>query len=322
MLTEIHQTQIAAMNAAFENENVRPLSVTCDDAQLGVKLADGRVVCTPLWWYPKLLSATPDARANVQLMFDGFHWPDIDEDISVKSMLLGWRAPGAIDPDAKSAEAAASLGYLSAGRPLPKDWEKSEYFVEGAACTLDYRSRIHDRIDLTWEGGRRFRPEFDYDRFYAATDTLLDVANILHAAANSIWPRDVCAGQLWMYGAMQALAVQQSAAKQLLTCFDITKFSIGSDVLAEVNELRIAAVGHPANHDSKRLSVKGCTFLSHREHGSRTKFKLVSLRNFNKSVYRTIDVPELIARQKQAIEMNLAIVWRLIKDDPSFDRPD
>lgn len=29
----------------------------CDDASLHVKLADGREIATPLWWYPSLLHA-------------------------------------------------------------------------------------------------------------------------------------------------------------------------------------------------------------------------------------------------------------------------
>lgn len=56
--------------------------------------------CTPLWWYPRLLSASPAQRDTIRLMPLGMHWPDIDEDISVASMLRGQKAPGAKPPEA------------------------------------------------------------------------------------------------------------------------------------------------------------------------------------------------------------------------------
>jgi hypothetical protein len=61
--------------------------------------ADGRALRTPLWWYPRLVNATPGERAVVEFMPMGIHWPEIDEDISVASMLRGQKAPGARAPE-------------------------------------------------------------------------------------------------------------------------------------------------------------------------------------------------------------------------------
>ena len=82
----------------IEIEDSRPVSAHCDDANLTVALADGRRVQTPIWWYPRLLAATPAARATVEFSPLGVHWPEIDEDISVASMLRGEKAPGAKAP--------------------------------------------------------------------------------------------------------------------------------------------------------------------------------------------------------------------------------
>jgi hypothetical protein len=79
----------------LEIEDSRPVAAHCDDRQLHVSLADGRQVATPLWWYPRLLAASPEARRTIELMPMGLHWPQIDEDISIASMLRGERAPGA-----------------------------------------------------------------------------------------------------------------------------------------------------------------------------------------------------------------------------------
>ena len=82
----------------LEIEDSRPVDARCDDVQLHVRLADGREVSTPLWWYPRLAAASADARSEIELMPMGIHWPEIDEDISVASMLRGEKAPGASAP--------------------------------------------------------------------------------------------------------------------------------------------------------------------------------------------------------------------------------
>lgn len=83
----------------IEIEDSRPVEASCDAAFLNVTLADGRVLKAPLWWYPRLAKASPESRSVIELMPMGVHWPKIDEDISVASMLRGQKAPGAIPPE-------------------------------------------------------------------------------------------------------------------------------------------------------------------------------------------------------------------------------
>lgn len=80
----------------IEVEDSRPVEAHCDDSFLNVTLADGRALRTPLWWYPRLAKASGDERNVIELMPMGMHWPQIDEDISVASMLRGQKAPGAV----------------------------------------------------------------------------------------------------------------------------------------------------------------------------------------------------------------------------------
>ena len=56
---------------------------------LVVALADGREVSAPLEWFPRLRDATAKQRKNWRLIGRGvgIHWDDIDEDISVRSLL-------------------------------------------------------------------------------------------------------------------------------------------------------------------------------------------------------------------------------------------
>jgi hypothetical protein len=65
--------------------------VKVTDEQLIVELKDGRTISAPLKWYPRLVDGTPDERRNVRISANGLHWPDLDEDISIRGMLLGRR---------------------------------------------------------------------------------------------------------------------------------------------------------------------------------------------------------------------------------------
>lgn len=83
-------------------------AIVLTDHALTVDLAGSRSVSAPLAWYPRLLHATPDERRNWRLIArgEGIHWPDVDEDISVSSLIAG----------RPSAESASSLQRWLAGR--------------------------------------------------------------------------------------------------------------------------------------------------------------------------------------------------------------
>jgi hypothetical protein len=66
-----------------------PAAVRFDRDSFWVDLADGRTIGVPLAWFPRLLRATPEQRAKVELSRSGLHWEEIDEDISVAGLLAG-----------------------------------------------------------------------------------------------------------------------------------------------------------------------------------------------------------------------------------------
>ena len=82
----------------IEVEDSRPVGAVCDEDHLTVTLADARILRAPLWWYPRLLSASAKQRSAVEFSPLGIHWPEIDEDLSVASILRGQKAPGAKRP--------------------------------------------------------------------------------------------------------------------------------------------------------------------------------------------------------------------------------
>lgn len=67
----------------------RAVSVTFKNDSLHVVLADGREISAPLEWFPRLRDASDKQRKKWRLIGQGIgiHWEEIDEDISVKSLL-------------------------------------------------------------------------------------------------------------------------------------------------------------------------------------------------------------------------------------------
>jgi hypothetical protein len=67
----------------------RAVSVAFDDAQMWVRLEDGRVLGIPLAWFPRLAAGTSEELAQVTISPSGLHWEALDEDISIAGLLAG-----------------------------------------------------------------------------------------------------------------------------------------------------------------------------------------------------------------------------------------
>lgn len=98
--------------SALESRPATAVAVAVDEETLTVTLGDGRTVSAPLAWYPRLRHGTMDERKDWRLTGSGrgIHWPGLDEDISVASLLAGL----------PSAESQASLRRWLDSRTNPK----------------------------------------------------------------------------------------------------------------------------------------------------------------------------------------------------------
>jgi len=65
--------------------------VNMTDDTLTVDLSDGRTISVPLAWYPRLVHGSVAERNDYCLIAGGrgIHWPQLDEDISLKNIILG-----------------------------------------------------------------------------------------------------------------------------------------------------------------------------------------------------------------------------------------
>lgn len=59
--------------------------------RLTFDLEDGRTVSVPLAFYPTLMRATPDERADFKICHSSVHWPKLDCDLSSDCLLRGAR---------------------------------------------------------------------------------------------------------------------------------------------------------------------------------------------------------------------------------------
>jgi hypothetical protein len=83
------------MNIAVQMQEVRIKSISVTEDTITALLVDGRTISIPLAWSWRLSEATPEQRANWEIIGDGqgVRWPGVDEDISAEGMLYGIPAP-------------------------------------------------------------------------------------------------------------------------------------------------------------------------------------------------------------------------------------
>ncbi len=68
---------------------IQQVNITNDT--LTVDLSDGRTISIPLAWYPRMVQGSVAERNDYCLIAGGggIHWPQLDEDISLKNIILG-----------------------------------------------------------------------------------------------------------------------------------------------------------------------------------------------------------------------------------------
>jgi hypothetical protein len=79
----------SAADTVLNDADPVAVDVQVSDAALRLTLSDGRRLSAPLTKFPRLRDATVAQRAHWRLIGSGhgIHWPDIDEDISVRALL-------------------------------------------------------------------------------------------------------------------------------------------------------------------------------------------------------------------------------------------
>jgi len=66
-------------------------NIKVTEVEIKVDLVDGRSISAPLVWFPRLAKASQEELSHWELLGDGegIYWPDVDEDLSVRGLLIG-----------------------------------------------------------------------------------------------------------------------------------------------------------------------------------------------------------------------------------------
>ena len=67
------------------------MSIQITDNRLTFELEDGRTISVPLAFYPTLMLANPQQRAEYEICHSSVYWPRLDCDISSDCLLRGAR---------------------------------------------------------------------------------------------------------------------------------------------------------------------------------------------------------------------------------------
>ena len=78
----------------------KPVALTFTDEHIKIEVADGRIICMPLYFFPKLQTATNAQRLNYRLHHVSVHWEELDEGIDMIAMLTGLYIGDIVQPEA------------------------------------------------------------------------------------------------------------------------------------------------------------------------------------------------------------------------------
>jgi len=65
------------------------LEIIVDENFITARISDGRSVSVPIAWFPLLVDANSNQLSNYEISPSGYgvHWPDLDEDVSIKTFI-------------------------------------------------------------------------------------------------------------------------------------------------------------------------------------------------------------------------------------------
>lgn len=77
---------------ARSNTELTILSLDIKSDTITANLSDGRVISVPIAWFPRLVDASKEKLSKFEISPSGYgiHWPELDEDISVKAFVSGF----------------------------------------------------------------------------------------------------------------------------------------------------------------------------------------------------------------------------------------
>ncbi len=64
-----------------------PKSARHESGEIIVEMTSGEFIRFPIEWSDRLKPASPEELANIEISPFGLHWPQLDEDLSIRGIL-------------------------------------------------------------------------------------------------------------------------------------------------------------------------------------------------------------------------------------------
>jgi hypothetical protein len=153
-----------------------------------------------------------------------------------------------------------------------------------------------------------------FSQVCSSLDAIEDSEQAITAFGRSEFGDDVALGYLVIYGVLQATFLQQDAVWNLCDALDVPRDKSAQPKLSVIREIRNDSVGHPTKRDRGKKAV---TTFSHITQitMSVNGFDLLTFGEDGSYVSRRVDLPKLIAEQRQAIGGILLKVTNALKKE-------
>lgn len=177
----------------------------------------------------------------------------------------------------------------------------------------DVEHRLRDLVNMTRRSRELRERGARWHQLCAAMDVIGDTQLALQAAIDgTVAAHSTGAGYVVIYGVLQALYLQQDAAKQISKCLDIDIPT--PPELEEVRDARNAAAGHPSVYKGSGAGIVRITL-------STGGFELVTWTQSGAFSRTHVDLHDLCSRQAAAIHRFLTdVVQRLESDEMEHRR--
>jgi len=171
-----------------------------------------------------------------------------------------------------------------------------------------YTQEIQDFINKPRKRFNLLKHRKFWSQLCSSLDVIEDSDLALNAYTNSEFGKDDGEKYLRLYGALQALFLQQDAVTNLCESLELPNNLITNPKLKEIRDIRNDSIGHP----TKRGNYKSYHFIS-RVTITKFGFKLISNYENSKTTFRDISVIDLIKEQREYLSEILKKVINVLK---------
>jgi len=185
------------------------------------------------------------------------------------------------------------------------------------SAIYDRTDRIRTLINAPRKQSILLARRGDWLKLCSSLDVIGDTDLALYSYLSDSFPSTEGARYLVVYGIVQILYVQQDAIKNLLDAIEIKINPTEYPRLSRIRDIRAASIGHP----TKKASKGGASYhFITRATLRRTGFMLLSNRPDGSTQWEGIVIPDLVAQQREDVEIILRRIITILEEDEERHR--